>query len=53
MSSLKFSADFGHLPLPTAEQRANLRANITRLARDPEDAALLIDMLDDDRGDVA
>lgn len=51
--TLPHSDELGVIPRPTAEQRANLRANLTRLARDPEDAALLIDMLEDDRGDVA
>lgn len=47
--TLPHSDELGTIPRPTTEQRANLRANLTRLARDPEDAALLIDMLEDDR----
>jgi len=33
----------------TDTQRTQLRANLTRLAHNPEDAALLISMLEDDR----
>lgn len=48
--TLPRSDDLGIVPRPTREQRANLRANIARLARDADDAALLIDALEDDRG---
>lgn len=51
--TLPRSDDLGVIPVPSLAERANLRANLTRLARDPEDAALLIDMLEDDRGDMA
>ena len=45
--------DLGPIPIPTAEQRATLRANLRRLARDDDDAALLIDALEDKREAVA
>jgi hypothetical protein len=48
--TLPRSDDLGVIPTLTPEQRINLRANLTRLARDAEDAALLIDALEDDRG---
>lgn len=47
--TLPRSDDLGTIVRPTPEQRANIRANIRRLARDDEDAALLIDALEDDR----
>ena len=51
--TLPRSDDLGTIPLPTPEQRHTLRANLRRLARDEADAALLIDMLEDDRGALA
>lgn len=50
MTNLPRSDDLGSIPPLTPEQRTNLRANLTRLARDAEDAALLIDALEDKRG---
>jgi hypothetical protein len=49
MTNLPRSDDLGSIPPLTPEQRINLRANLTRLARDAEDAALLIEMLEDKR----
>lgn len=40
----------GPIPRLTRTERANLRDNLRRLARDEDDAALLIEMLEDDRG---
>lgn len=41
--------DLGPVPPMTPEQRHTLRANLRRLARDDDDAALLIDALEDKR----
>lgn len=45
MSSTQLTAEFGVIPPLTDEQQANIRANVTRHARDADDAELLCQAL--------
>lgn len=47
--TLPRSDDLGTIVRPTEEERANVRANLARYARDADDLAFLIAVIEDDR----